>query len=279
MTTDQIVNEFPFFLRLRSLIAARPNLLPVGLGNNDTGFDVSLLMRTRDDDDTSSAPEDTRDLPDQLIDEDEDAGADPGADVAGSGSDSDIEAVPTLAGSKRKAGGQPKVKLAPAKKSRGPQPATSVPAAPAAALLKKPTNAKEIFASTVKAEEETAQQALAVKSDRNKYHSDITLARIKMQSEGKASRAEAKRQDRAAKMDLLRLKMEQEHEYKMAQLQRPSQAGSSSFSGSFSDRSGSQFPSDSYHDRDYGLPRLPRADKSPGPTSYDGFGGFSGGGY
>ncbi|KAJ6618489.1 hypothetical protein B0H10DRAFT_2217622 [Mycena sp. CBHHK59/15] len=274
---DEIMEEFLFFFRLRTLIAARPNLVPVGIANNDTGFDVSLLMRPREDDDTSSVPEDTRDLPEQLLDGDEELEVDT-ADVVSSESDTEIIAGPTLAGAKRKLrDGKPKDKGKPPKKIKGPQLATSVPAA--APQAKKTANAKELFASTVKAEEETAQRGLVLKSDKNKYRSQVTLAKIQMESETRAARADAKKQDRAAKMELVRLKMQHEHEYKMAQLPKPAQAGPSSFSGSFSHQSGSgsPFPSDSY--RDYELPRLPRTDKSPDLSSYSDFGGFSGGGY
>jgi hypothetical protein len=52
---------------VRVLIAARPNLQPVGIGNNDSAYNVSLLIPNLDDADTaSSAPDDTADPPSQL---------------------------------------------------------------------------------------------------------------------------------------------------------------------------------------------------------------------
>ncbi|KAJ6544454.1 hypothetical protein B0H19DRAFT_1267716 [Mycena capillaripes] len=57
---DLIKTDSPWFFNVRDLIAARPNLQPVGLGNNDSDFDTSLLLPTTDGD-TSSVQDDTLD--------------------------------------------------------------------------------------------------------------------------------------------------------------------------------------------------------------------------
>ncbi|KAJ7629588.1 hypothetical protein B0H17DRAFT_1150537 [Mycena rosella] len=135
----------------------------------------------------------------------------------------------------------------PAKKTK-PQPATSVPATPTiGALAKKPLNAKDPFSATVLAEEETAQQALQVKTDRNKDHKEVALARIEAELSVRRARAEGKKEE-ATKLELVRLKMEQEHQYRMVQLKvQQDKAGPSSFSGSNSSSlHGSPFPSDSF---------------------------------
>ncbi|KAJ7874284.1 hypothetical protein B0H13DRAFT_2551810 [Mycena leptocephala] len=96
---DLIKKDSPWFFHVRSLIASRPNLQPVGLGNNDSAFDVDLLLRTPFDDDLSSVPpEDTEDLPSQLTgdvvdavdissDSDTQAQAGPGPSLFGRGSE------------------------------------------------------------------------------------------------------------------------------------------------------------------------------------------------
>ncbi|KAJ6568657.1 hypothetical protein B0H19DRAFT_1065470 [Mycena capillaripes] len=56
------------FFNVRDLIAARPNLQPVGLGNNDSGFDIDFFVPTIGDDRSSTAADDTQDLPSQLSD-------------------------------------------------------------------------------------------------------------------------------------------------------------------------------------------------------------------
>ncbi|KAJ6602720.1 hypothetical protein DFH09DRAFT_1270578 [Mycena vulgaris] len=154
-------------------------------------------------------------------------------------------------------------------KSNAPSP--PVPATPAAPTSKKATNAKDRFSATILAEEETAQQALNLKRDKNKYQKEVIIAKLKMESEVRAARVETKRQDRAAKMDLVRLKMEQDHQFRMAQFQsQQGAAGPSSFSSSSSHHDGSPFPS--LFD-ELTLPTQ-SAGGSPGPSSYGGFGGF-----
>lgn len=179
---------------MRMLIAARPNLTPVGLGNNDTGFDTSLLIPSHDNfDDSSSAPDETIDLLDELSEPDHD----PEPVVVSSDSDSDILAGPLLAESvKRKREDSPPAQITKlsAKKTK-PLPAISVPATLAApAPSKKPANAKDKFSVTVLAEEETAQQALGLKREKNKHQKEVTLAKLKIESEVRAARADAKRE-------------------------------------------------------------------------------------
>ncbi|KAJ6613701.1 hypothetical protein B0H10DRAFT_2436356 [Mycena sp. CBHHK59/15] len=55
---DKIKKDLPWFYHIRTLIVSRPNLQPVGIGNNKTDFDISLLLHTNDVDRrmTSTAP-------------------------------------------------------------------------------------------------------------------------------------------------------------------------------------------------------------------------------
>ncbi|KAJ6615675.1 hypothetical protein B0H10DRAFT_2220156 [Mycena sp. CBHHK59/15] len=125
---DVIKLESPWFFNVRSLIAERPNLQPVGLGSSDTAFDLTLLFPTRDDE-NSSAFGDTADLPDQL--------SEPGLPELDSDSDDDMPDASTLSHPKtgkrqREDDPMPASKSVPAAKKTKPQPATSTPAAPAA---------------------------------------------------------------------------------------------------------------------------------------------------
>ncbi|KAJ7733057.1 hypothetical protein DFH07DRAFT_780716 [Mycena maculata] len=212
---DAIKADSPWVFNLRSLIGACPNLQPVGLGNNDTGYDLSVLLRTHNGDDTSSAPDDTQDLPDQLS---ESAPVTNAVDLT-SDSDEELLIALTLSESKRKRADDPKPTPSdvkpPAKKTKL-QPPTSVPVV-APPPIKKPITSKDRFAATIAAEEETAQQLLIVRKEKNEGKKEVQLAKIRMEGEVRVARAEARRQERAAKMDLLRLKMEHEHQLRMAQ--------------------------------------------------------------
>ncbi|KAJ6620627.1 hypothetical protein B0H10DRAFT_2215888 [Mycena sp. CBHHK59/15] len=210
---DLIKVDSPWFFHMRILIAARPNLQPVGLGNNDTQIDTSILIASHDGDDQSSIPDDT-DFPDHL--------SEPAIDVLSSDSDDDILSLPTLTRSvKRKHADDPKSRESdanPARKKTKPQPPVSVPVAtPAVPTKKTTTTAKDRFAAAVQAEEETAQQLLRSKQAKTNAKKDVALARIQMESNARAARAEAKKADKVAKMDLARLKMQQEHEFRMVQ--------------------------------------------------------------
>ncbi|KAJ6614407.1 hypothetical protein B0H10DRAFT_2221284 [Mycena sp. CBHHK59/15] len=153
---DLIKLESPWFFHLQDLIAVRPNLQPDGLGNNDSGYDLSLLNPSHGGDgSTSSGFDDTQDLPKQL--------SEPGP--LDDTSDSDEDLPPTITKAKRKRKDSdteftPNTSkpAAPAPKKTKPQPAVSVPAPPAVPVgPKKTLNAKDRFSDTIVAEEETQQ--------------------------------------------------------------------------------------------------------------------------
>ncbi|KAJ6503073.1 hypothetical protein DFH09DRAFT_1289534 [Mycena vulgaris] len=149
---DLMINESPWYLRMRTLIVARSNITPVGLGNSDADFDTSLLIppgSSHDNDETSSGREDTGDLSDGLSEPEvvilDDA----------SESDDDILAGPTLVTAGKRKRGEDKrlrgtVPGKPAGKKTKPQPAISVPATPAAPTSKKATNVKDRFSATTR---------------------------------------------------------------------------------------------------------------------------------
>ncbi|KAF8152752.1 hypothetical protein K438DRAFT_1987764 [Mycena galopus ATCC 62051] len=273
---DLIQADSPWFFNMRNLIAARPNLQPVGLGNNDSPFDIDLLLRTHDGDDASSATaDDTADLPSRLSDavEISDDSDDDDKDLVAvtkkpkaddlepkedSADDKELLVGPTLAGSikrKRKTVDLKPKDEKPAKKTK-PQPATSLPATPALAVAKKPTNAKDRFSATILAEEETAQLALGLKREKNTAQKEVALAKIRADTEIRLAKAKAKadtkREERAAKLEILRLKMQNEHQLHMAQMQHAGPSSMSFMGAGGSSHGGSQFTS--MYD---GLPRLP----------------------
>lgn len=173
---------------MRTLIAARPNLRPVGLGNNETEIDTSILLRTNDADadaddiDTSSNgandADDTSTAPDDIKD---------GTRSVEPNSDSDDElpaAGAIVAGALKRpraaSSDGPKEKQRAVKKTR-PQTATSVPAT--AAPVKKLAKTQDKFAATVLAEEETAQRALGLKREKVKGQTEVQLAKIQAEAD------------------------------------------------------------------------------------------------
>ncbi|KAJ7826094.1 hypothetical protein B0H14DRAFT_3467877 [Mycena olivaceomarginata] len=247
---DLIQADSPWFFNMWNLIAARPTLQPVGLGNNDSPFDIDLLLRTHDGDDASSAAaDDTADLPSQLSDavkisddsDDDDKDlvavtkkrkADDFEPKDDSTDDKELLVGQTLAGSvkrKRKTVDSNPKDEKPAKKTK-PQPATSLPAPPALAVAKKPTNAKDRFSATILAEEETAQLVLGLRREKNTAQKEVTLAKIHADTVIRLAKAKAKadtkREERAAKLEIVHLKMQYDQLH-MAQMQH---AGPSSMS-------------------------------------------------
>jgi hypothetical protein len=246
----------PWFFNMRTLIAARPNLRPVGLGNNETEIDTTILLHSYDADDTSSSDgndaDDTSTAPDDTKDGTRSV-------EANSDSDDELPAVGAIvAGALKrprdvKSEDDPKEKPRPVKKTR-PQMATSAPAA--AASMKKPTNTKDKFAATVLAEEETAQCLLELKRQKVKGQTEVQLAKIRAEADLKIAKqngdTDRKRRRRESKTELSRLKMEQQ-QYRMAQFQ--SHAGPSTFAGS---AASSSHHTDSLSGFDNsGLPPLP----------------------
>ncbi|KAJ7190389.1 hypothetical protein GGX14DRAFT_605987 [Mycena pura] len=233
---DLIKADSPWFFSIRTLIASRPNLQPVGLGNTDTEIDTSILLRTQYND-TSSNFDDyglSSEGADLELSDVPDAPRAP-LDISSDSSDDDIPDVPTLAGTKRQA---PATTAKPeTKKKMKPAPATSIPAAAAAVLPTKNKSSKDRFSATIVAEEETHQRALAVRKDKNDARKEVALKKIEVDGEVRLAKARRKQVEKERKLDLARLKMEQEHQFRMAQLQ--THAGPSSESMSFSGGGGS----------------------------------------
>ncbi|KAJ6629708.1 hypothetical protein B0H10DRAFT_2184289 [Mycena sp. CBHHK59/15] len=156
---DEIKAKYPWFFHMRALIGARPSLQPVGLGNNNSVIDMSLLLSQDAEGDRRSSPDDTQDLPDPS-----EHLTDPRTDSIdrfspSSSDDDEIPPVPTLqsaAASKRK---KPPtldpqtVKSAPKKAKTKPRTSTSAPTT-AKTPAAKPKTVMDRFTATVLAEEE-----------------------------------------------------------------------------------------------------------------------------
>ncbi|KAJ7667218.1 hypothetical protein B0H17DRAFT_1142901 [Mycena rosella] len=267
---DLIKVDSPWFFHVRDLIASRPNLQPVGIGNNKSDINTSILLPGHGDD-TSSNFDDV-DLRSQLSEGPDDVlsqGPDPSEPMidVSSGSDNDMpEALATSV--KRKALDAPE-KDKPVKKKTKAAPATSTPAAAAPAVPKKSASTKDRFSATIVAEEETQQRALAVKKEKNDAKKEVALKKIAMECDVRLVKARSKEKEKKQKLQLAKLKMDQEHQYRMAQLQQP-RAGPSSmtFSGG---------GSVSYHSSIFGMynPSDPNeellrltAPDGAGPSSY-----------
>ncbi|KAJ7460255.1 hypothetical protein FB451DRAFT_1270780 [Mycena latifolia] len=230
---DEIKLDSPWFWEMRSLIGERPNLRPVGIGNNSDEMDTSLLLsQNNDNDHRSSSPDD---FPDQLAGTGTDTDFVHDVDEEDSDDSDDSDSGERV---KRKRAPTPDPASAkPTAKKTKPQPAISAPAAaatvkPNPAKLAKPTTAKDRLTAAVLAEEETAQALLRLKKDKNSAKKAIELAKIEALAKIKVEKAKAKGQERLARLQLARIKMEQAHQLQMAQFGRQSHAGpSSSFFG------------------------------------------------
>jgi hypothetical protein len=60
---EKILNKFPYFLEFRELIAERPNVTPVGLGNSSSDIDISAILATEFGNDDMSS--DKESIPDE----------------------------------------------------------------------------------------------------------------------------------------------------------------------------------------------------------------------
>ncbi|KAJ6563902.1 hypothetical protein B0H19DRAFT_1067506 [Mycena capillaripes] len=180
---DELKKDSPWFwniIIMRSLIAERPNLRPVSIGNNANDMDLSILLPTTDDDvaQTSSPGDDTTDFPESLGDlamDTDKAAEDSNNPIAPDGEEDSDEEAPVKSegkGAGKRRANSESTSVPPTKKTK-PKPAISVPAASAQSKPAKPTNTKgkptttkEKFTATILAEEETMQRQLALQKEK-----------------------------------------------------------------------------------------------------------------
>ncbi|KAJ7740072.1 hypothetical protein B0H16DRAFT_1694319 [Mycena metata] len=244
---DAIQAHSPWFWQMRSLIGERPNLRPVGLGNNASEMDTSILTPHVDADGdvaAPSSPDDTSDLPDQLAnmdtsDTDNQFGA-PAGDEDEDESDGD-GGKKTAADrrAKRKRSPSPSVDpiaTATGRKKTKPQPRISAPtpAVKSTATVKgtKATSTKDKFSAVVAAEEATAQELLRLKQDKNKARNKVQLAQIESATQLKLEKLRARERTKMAKITLAQTKLEHDHQRFMATQSSHAGPGPSSMAGS-----------------------------------------------
>ncbi|OJA12556.1 hypothetical protein AZE42_12933 [Rhizopogon vesiculosus] len=59
----QIKSVWPWFFEMRELIGQRPNVIPAGLGNSETGFASSVMLKHESDDDNHAGGIDDLEVP------------------------------------------------------------------------------------------------------------------------------------------------------------------------------------------------------------------------
>ena len=175
--------DCPYFFELRALIGERPNLVPVGLGNNDTAVDVSVVLPGIDGkgDDSSSdflswdfgngiieVGESEEDAGYEKVDvlSGEDLGEDAERNMSDTGSREGSEVVDVQVPAKRKIGVSTKAESVKKTKKNGPLPGTSTPTPKPVPSDSKKKTLVDRFADTSKAEEETVQKRIELRKEK-----------------------------------------------------------------------------------------------------------------
>ena len=232
----RIREKHPWFWTLKEIISERPNLVPTGIGNNDTGYDLDILLHG-DSSETGGYLEESSGMSDGigmgLEVEDEDA--------EGENEDEVNEGDTAPKGNKRKhqdadVDGKKSAKrvVVDEKKPTAPRAGKSTPAEPSS---KKAKTGIERFADIAAREEETTQKALEVKRTKVQGKTDRAVAKVKAQAEIQMNKDKLRAEYAQKKL---------EFEFKLQMAQQQQFSGSpSSFSG-HQDQSGFSFNNTSY---------------------------------
>ncbi|KAF8158711.1 hypothetical protein BJ912DRAFT_866509, partial [Pholiota molesta] len=200
-----IQQTFPWYWVLKSLISERPNISPVGLGNNSSGFDVDMLSQEQ-------TP--------QPVDTDEDSASE-SIENADADQHSDNDVKPEL--DKPKQG----------RKCTAAKPATST----TVPVPKKVKNTHEKFTEIALKEEETTQKLLDIKKEKQAHDNAVAIASIQAKAGVKMRRAELQ-------MQLLARREEQKFQLELARIQNASSGSSSSSPFPFPSFNDANFSSD-----------------------------------
>lgn len=270
----------PWYWEMSALIGERPNVTPVGLGNNQSDYDTSLLMPNESEGDDNSNLDDI-DIKETIdIGDDEDSvdhkdiydaewekamhesssSAAPG-DGDEPGKEEDDRKVQI------KVPKAPNIQGGPSrKKMTEPKPAISKRVEPPGKKEKVPKKTPiDRFGDVAIKEEETTQKQLELKKTKARGQSDERIAEIQAKANVKMQKDRLKAEYAQKKMD---------HEYHMAQMAQAarSQAQNSVFgSDSFASSSSTQFPT-SFGSSSYssGWPEAPSAGTStPGSLTQE----------
>ncbi|KAJ7700178.1 hypothetical protein B0H16DRAFT_1835286 [Mycena metata] len=279
---DKIKLNSPWFWEMRSLIGERPNLRPVGIGNNNSAMDVSLLLPGSDDDADGARTSSPDLFPETLggksVDSDNESTSSKKPIVIDN-EDSDVAKAKGKSAGKRRAVSEPaSPNVKPPTKKTKPQPAISV-STPTQAKLAKPATTKDKFTATILAEEETRCKELALTRDKNRVRAEIELAKVKSLRDVKVEKTKMKAKEKLAKIELVHLKMEQDHQFHMAQFGQTQYSHSHGQSSHASSSMGghSMFPNDNDELFQLSLPIHNSSDAASSSASTFGFNTTDGG--
>ncbi|KAM6493203.1 hypothetical protein JOM56_011337 [Amanita muscaria] len=215
-----IKEKCPWFFKLKAIIDERPSAVPVGVGNNGSGYDVSILAPNGNPSefdlsdpglglDTSYGDGKGDSDDNENGDGDGDGNSDENGDRDSEGSD-DEGRIKTTAVTKRKAAPVegPEIKTLKTSARAGKStPATMASRRPS----KKPRTGLEKLNALAAKEEETTQKALDLKKLKATGENEKALARIK-------SRGDVKMQRMKLRAELAKKKMDNDLQLQMAQM-------------------------------------------------------------
>ena len=203
--TAIIKGKCPWFFHLKAIIDERPSLVPAGIGNNSSGYDISVLIPSTTEFDSTSNGSGLDDNHEALKDKEDKGGSEEVIDKGLSGSDSDEDVVVKGATQKRKA-----VAL-DSEPEKGIKTSARKGKSIHATAPKKSKTAAEKIATIAEKEEETAQKVLDLKRLKVKGENDKELARIK-------AKADVKIQQMKLKAELAQKKLDHEFQLQMARI-------------------------------------------------------------
>lgn len=213
INTARIRDKHPWFWMLKGIISERPNLVPAGIGNNESGFDISLLQ-TKDltpeavsgyVGDFGESSSDGFGLDnDHGEDEEEDKDEDEDGDEENKDRRKRKRKDEEL-GEDKKPGA---VVGTDSKKSRGPRAGKSVVAQTAVSTKKGKTTGIDRFADIAAREEETTQKALELKKTKFESNRDKAVAKVK-------AKADIQMNKDKLRAELAQKKLELEYKFKL----------------------------------------------------------------
>jgi hypothetical protein len=178
---------------MRELIGQRPNVIPAGLGNSETGFDSSVMLKHESDDDNHTGGINNLEIP------------------AYDSDDEKSDASAATARTKRKA---VVIKDEPKKCNKLMSGATQK-----SKPKSKPKSLIEKFGEVAELEEVTAQK----RADAERARAAVDMARIKAEGEIRLEREKRKTEKQRMRAELLamkRIKMEYDVAFQQMQMDR-----------------------------------------------------------
>jgi hypothetical protein len=256
MHSPEIIKEAcPWFFEMRELIAERPNQVPVGLGNSETDFDMSIMTGGSSQPNSEFAFDD--------MGNDDTPEVSEGPDELDRDDTSDLDSAGlidtnTIRPSKRKASSEKADKSSTTSKT-GPQPGSSKPVARVPKNTVK-RQKKDEFAEIAQAEEVTRQKELEVakaKMEKDTARAKAKLAKLELEKE-KLAYARERRQEKVAMRMHFMGGRNQQHGFPTNPdfvMHRPFAANSPAHSSTFSSHpSSTEFLSGSHHGLPYSSP-------------------------